>query len=88
MKIQHLAERTLAAVCETLTEMAEPECTHGVRDMLRFFAVEAIRGSRLDIAKSAGPGADTPENHHGGVAPIPTLSEIGAGRFFAHGVQA
>ncbi len=48
MKIQHLAERTLAAVCETLTEMAEPECTR----LLISNAVVAREGDHFAIEPS------------------------------------
>lgn len=67
--------------------MLEAELAHRFGKVLRLMWVEFIGRTRRDVAKRAGTGAHTAQNHHRGVAFAPAFANVGASRFFAYGVE-
>ena len=53
----------------------------------RLVQINTDRPARFDIAVRASSRADISENHEGGCSPIPALTDIRAGGFFADSVQ-
>jgi len=68
-------------------DMGERECGDRRADTFGLMRVDKIRPAGGDVAKGAGAGADLPEDHHRRVFLFPTLADIRAGRFLAHGIE-
>ena len=59
----------------------------GARQFLWLVGIERIRATVAHIAEGTAAGTDVTHDHEGGRALAKTLVDIGAGRFFTHGVQ-
>ena len=82
-----------AAVAEVVAihagddDMRQAEFGDGAGEVLRLRRVGRVRASVGDIAERTAAGAEVAENHKGRRSLSETLADVGAGRFFANGMQ-
>ena len=67
--------------------MLKPKFCHRLCNILRFPRVKRMGQTCLDVAKGTGPCAGVPHDHHGRMVLAPALTNIGAARLLAHGVE-
>jgi hypothetical protein len=60
---------------------------HGGSEVLRLHRIDDIGLAGLDVAEGTGAGAGIAQDHHRGMTLGPAFSDIGACRFFAHGIE-
>ncbi len=59
-----------------------------LRHVLGLGRIERLRQPRRHVAEGAGARAGVAHDHHGGVALLPALADVGAGRLLAHRDEA
>ena len=65
----------------------QPHRRHTFGQVLGLVGVQRVGAAVADVAERAAAGADVAHDHEGGGALAEAFADIGAGGFFAHGVQ-